>query len=118
MTAISAKTRMLLTLLMLKGIGPTALRKLTRIPFFEKEGIADLLTRQSRNAGASIDAAAISEAVAEADRQIDLAQAAGVRIISTTDSEYPSLMKKTKDDPQILFVKGKLAGEPRSRLRF
>lgn len=112
MKAISTKTHMLLTLSMLKGIGPAALRNVAQIPYFEEEGIAELLARLPRNAGANIDAAAIAAAVVEADRQVDLAQAADARIISTTDSEYPSLLKKTKDDPQILFVKGKLAEEP------
>lgn len=97
---------------MLKGVGPAALRNVAQIPFFEEEGILDLLAQLPRNVGANIDASAISAAVAEAGRQSDMAQSAGARIISTADPEYPSLLKRTKDDPQILFVKGMLAEAP------
>lgn len=97
---------------MLKGVGPAALRNITQIPFFEEEGIAELIARLPRNAGAKIDAVAISAAVAEAGRQVDLADAAGALIISTVDDDYPSLLRKTKDDPQILFIKGRLSVEP------
>lgn len=112
MTDISTKTTVLLTLSMIKGVGPAALRNVARIPFFEEEGIRELLAQLPRNAGANIDASAVSAAVAEAGRQSDMAQSAGARIISTADPEYPLLLKTTKDDPQILFVKGKLAEAP------
>lgn len=112
MTDISTKTSVLLTLSLLKGVGPAALRHVAQIPFFEDEDIAELIGGLPRNAGAKIDAAAITAAANEADRQIGLADAAGARIISTADQDYPLLLKKTKDDPQILFVKGNLASEP------
>ena len=112
MIDVSTKTTVLLTLSLLKGVGPAALRHVVQIPFFEEEGIVELIARLPRNAGANIDSAAISAAISEANRQIGLVDTAGARIISTADAEYPELLKKTKDDPQILFVKGNLAPEP------
>lgn len=112
MIDISTKTTVLLTLSLLKGVGPAALRHIAQLPFFEEEGISELIARLPRNAGANIDNTAISAAVREADRQIRLVDTAGARIISTADAEYPALLKKTKDDPRILFVKGNLGPAP------
>ncbi|MER8748078.1 DNA-protecting protein DprA [Mesorhizobium sp. M1050] len=41
-----------------------------------------------------------------------MALKAGARIISSADAEYPRLLVQTRDDPQILFVKGRLASSP------
>lgn len=112
MTEVTRKTRILLTLSLLKGIGPVGLRKVTQVPYFEEEPLAELLHHLPRNAGANIGSAAIAEAHAEAQRQIDLALAADTQIISSADPGYPALLNKTKDDPQVLFVKGKLAENP------
>lgn len=112
MSDITLKTRALLTLSFLKGVGPAGLRRVAAVPHFEEETIADLLMHLPRNAGAKIDASAVAEAGVEADKQIKLALEAGARIISSADSDYPSLLNRTKDDPQILFVKGRLAQEP------
>ena len=102
MTDISFQTRILLTLSILKGVGPAALGKIIReVPSFEKlpeEELRSLLPR-----GAATD---IGAAEREADRQIALAGTDGVRIVSAADPDYPKLLLGTRNDPQILFVKG------------
>ncbi len=46
----------------------------------------------------------------ELQKEIDLAQKQGVRIITLGDSEYPALLKQIHDPPPYLYLKGSLAG--------
>ena len=109
MIEVSDKTRALLALSMLKGVGPAALRRITAVRGFEKMPKEDLRFHLPRNVAASISSPAWLRADGEADKQIELATAAGAHIISSVDTEYPTLLAETRDDPQILFVKGRLA---------
>lgn len=112
MIEVSPQTRTLLALSMLKGVGPAALRKVVQVQHFEEISLEELLPYLPRNVGAGIGPAAILEAADKADRQVNLALNAGARIISSADDEYPRLLTQTRDDPQILFIKGRLARTP------
>ncbi|PZF75833.1 DNA-processing protein DprA [Aestuariivirga litoralis] len=112
MIEISAKTRVLLALSMLRGVGPAALRKVAAVSEFEVLSRKDLACHLPRSAAAGIGEGAWVQAEREADKQVNLAVAAGARIISSADLGYPQLLMSTRDDPQILFVKGCLANVP------
>ncbi|WP_374291758.1 DNA-processing protein DprA [Paenirhodobacter enshiensis] len=109
MTEVSHKTRTLLALSMLKGVGPAALRKIAAVRGFEKMPKDELRLHLPRNTAAATSPNAWQQADGEADRQIELATTAGAHIISSADLEYPTLLTETRDDPQILFVKGRFA---------
>lgn len=109
MGVISPATRFLLTLSMLKGVGPASLRKVTTIPNFLGEKPATL-GRQVSQIARSLEAEdAWHLACEKAERQIEAAEMARARIISAADPEYPRRLAATKDDPFILYIKGKLA---------
>lgn len=112
MTKISPQTRVLLTLSMLKGVGPATLRKVSSVPNFGQMPIEHLRVYLPKNVAANVDSMMMADALSEANKQIDLASEAGARIISSIDSEYPRLLMQTHDDPHILFVKGNLASTP------
>lgn len=112
MIEVSVQTRKLLELSMLKGVGPAALRKVVQVQRFEEMSVEELLPHLPRKTGAGISHTAIAEARSEAVRQVDLALGAGAYIISSADSYYPRLLLQTRDDPQILFVKGQLSSTP------
>lgn len=109
MSEISKKTRRLFTLSLLKGVGPAALRKISKVADFEEADSHYLLDALPRKAGANITEDDLKKAHIEADRQIDLTYSSGARIISSADADYSGLLAKTKDDPQILFAKGSLS---------
>ncbi len=109
MGVISPATKFLLTLSMLKGVGPASLRKVAAIPNFLGEKPATL-GRQVSQIARSLEAEdAWHLACEKAERQIEAAEMAQARIISAADPEYPRLLAATKDDPFILYIKGKLA---------
>jgi DNA processing protein len=112
MTEISAKTRVLLAASMLKGVGPASLRKISGVRDFEGLSRKELSLHLPRSTAASINPEAWGQADREAERQINLATSAGTRIISSVDVGYPKLLADTRDDPQILFIKGSLANSP------
>ena len=89
MIEVSPQTRTLLALSMLKGVGPAALRKVVQVPQFEEMSLEELRFHLPRNAGASIGSVASSEAMDEANKQLNLSLNAGIRIISATDPEHP-----------------------------
>ena len=108
MIEISAQTKALLVLSILKGVGPSALREIAAVPGFEKMTKDELRRWLPRRASGGD----LTDAEREAERQAELAKAAGARIISAADFDYPKLLLKTPDDPQILFVKGRLTSTP------
>jgi DNA processing protein len=111
MNTISPETLKLLSLWMLKGIGPAALRKLGTRPSFNTASVTDLAKQVPALAKAWSEEA-WSEAQEEADAQVKRAGADSARILSPLDAEYPALLKATKDDPYLLYVKGRLAPSP------
>lgn len=112
MSMISTATTKLLALSMLAGIGPATLRKIASLDAFESASVESLGNRVPALARALSDPLAWSAAVELAEKQIDAAATNQARIISALDAEYPALLKLTKDDPFILFVKGSLFSTP------
>lgn len=111
MSEVSAATGKLLGLSMLQGIGPATLRKIAALPSFETqpiESLAELLPALAK----ALDLGSWDRALEQAEDQVEDAAKASARILSPMDADYPSLLARTKDDPFLLFVKGKLAPAP------
>ncbi|WP_082553976.1 DNA-processing protein DprA [Rhizobium sp. Leaf453] len=112
MSLISPATKFLLSLSMLKGVGPAALKKASLVPnFFEME-IEDLASEVFQIAKSLSSGGDWQNAQNDAARQIDQAERHLARIISPIDDEYPRLLAATRDDPFILYVKGSLGKTP------
>ena len=113
MVVISPATRTLLALSAIRGIGPAALKKVAAIPLFWERSFEDLreAVPQVARAGDGLCAdAAWREAKDWADDQITTAERCGARIVSAVDDEYPALLAATRDDPFLLFVRGRFCG--------
>ena len=109
MSVISPKTRILLSLSSIKGVGPAALKKVAASPFFWEQSLGEwgqVAPQISRSIGDRPVQVVWDEAVGWADHQIFEAERSGVRILSPVDHDYPQLLSATKDDPFLLFVKG------------
>ncbi|CAM5395015.1 DNA-protecting protein DprA [Alcaligenes faecalis] len=109
MSVVSPATLTLLTLSMLKGVGPAALKKVAALSGFEDMPIEALATSVPAIEKALLEPDAWILAQEAAVKQVDEAQRHEARILSAVDGEYPPLLAATKDDPFILFVKGTLA---------
>lgn len=105
---VTSQTSFLLTVSMLKGVGPATLRKLASIPNFHEQDIWELAKRVPQLAR-SLNQESWNQARGGATEQIDEAFKINARILSALDPEYPKLLASTKDDPFLLFVRGKLA---------
>lgn len=104
---ISVAANRLLALSMLAGVGPATLRKIAGTPCFLDMSIESLATRFSAVAKAISTPGAWSLALEQADKQVVEAEKYDARVICALDEDYPSLLSSTKDDPFILFVRGK-----------
>lgn len=111
MNVISPSTGKLLALSMLKGVGPASLRLALNVANFANAPVEAIARRVPRMASAT-QASLWTDALDRAERQVEHAEIAGARILSVLDPEYPPLLKATKDDPVILYVKGSLADKP------
>jgi len=109
MSEISRDTRRLLELSMLKGVGPSTLRKIASKRDFSLLPVEDLAVDVPSLAKVLQDSEAWNKAVESSEKQIEEAKHFNARIISPLDAEYPQLLAATKDDPFLLFVKGTLA---------
>lgn len=112
MNPVSAVTRKLLELSQLSGVGPAALRRFAAQPGFEAMDIEDVVSGNSQFADVLDDGRQLKAARAKAVVQIDACEKAGARILSAVDPDYPKLLSSTKDDPFILYVRGKLFSVP------
>lgn len=111
---ISAATLKLLSLSMLKGVGPAALKKVSVIAGFEDMEVEELGSIVSQ-VGRALDLNAKSNwpvAQDAAYKQVAAAELHGARILSPLDPDYPCLLAQTKDDPFLLYVKGSMAKDP------
>ncbi|EPK5952172.1 DNA-processing protein DprA [Pseudomonas aeruginosa] len=108
MSPITPVTEKILALSLLKGVGPVALRKISSHPDFKYASV-DLLSRHFSVLDKALSTSSAWEIASDlAKLQVEEAINHDARIISSVDEDYPSLLKATKDDPFILFIKGKL----------
>ncbi|MGG2042585.1 DNA-processing protein DprA [Burkholderia gladioli] len=112
MNPISTPTRLLLSLSMLKGVGPAALKKASSIRGLVDKAIEELASEVPQISRAFANGGDWQSAQEAAARQIDEAEKYRARILSPLDYEYPHLLAATKDDPFILYVQGSLASNP------
>lgn len=112
MMMISPATQFLLSLSMLKGVGPVALKRASLISDFCEKDIDDLANEISQVAKALSGGGDWQKAKDDAARQIEHAERHRSRILSPIDDEYPRSLAATRDDPFILYVKGSLAKHP------
>ncbi len=96
---------------MLKGVGPASLRLALNVANFPNAPI-DAIAKQVPRMASATQASLWTGALERAERQVEHAEIAGARIMSVLDPDYPPLLKATKDDPVILYVKGALADRP------
>jgi DNA processing protein len=99
------KTRDILAISALSGVGPVAVHKMLESGAAD---LADLRTLPPRIANSLANASERNAAFEYADKQFDWAESDGVTIISRADRLYPSLLAKHPDAPAILFAKGNL----------
>jgi DNA processing protein len=104
----SEQARYWLALSLTQGLGPTRIRKLT-----EHFGSAESVFHASLTELEATGIQAVSAQSIATGKSLELAQLecakaleAGAKIISLSDSEYPSRLKEIYDPPVILFVKG------------
>jgi DNA protecting protein DprA len=109
MIATSTTTQFLLTLSMLKGIGPAALRKVAALPGFDEIPVSELAQYLAQFSRALAEPGTWEKALVAAEEQLREARKHDAHIISALDPEYPRLLAATKDDPFLLFVQGKLS---------
>lgn len=90
-----------------------ALKKVAVIPLFWEHSFEDLrkaVPQVARATDGLCADAAWREAKDWADNQIATAEGCGARIVSAVDDEYPALLAATRDDPFLLFVRGRFCG--------
>ena len=97
----------------IKGVGPVALSRLVESGYSESGNsmllppkIAEALADNSRRNGI----------YAHADRQFDLAEQAGIEILTKVDRRYPALLSGCSEAPPILYAKGNLPAIDRSTI--
>lgn len=113
MRAISPATQMILSLSMLKGVGPAALKKAVQMSRLDKCGVEEFATNIPQIERALSGEGEWVMAQEKALAQIEEAERHLARIISPADADYPTLLAATRDDPCILFVKGTLFQNPK-----
>jgi DNA processing protein len=100
-----------LALSLTQGLGPSRIKKLIEI-----YGTVDRVFQASLTELEGTGMRAVSAQSITTGKSMELAQQecakaaqAGARIISLSDSEYPSRLKEIYDPPVILFAKGSVA---------
>ena len=112
MSTISAETGKVLALSMLSGIGPATLRKIAAAPDFRRANSDEWAAQVPALERALNVKAAWAQAREKAEEQVAWAERLDARILSPLDPEYPPLLAATRDDPFLIFVRGKLAQDP------
>ena len=105
MTVISPKTRRLLALKSIKGVGPATILDISGFLELDKSEMLSIVGSKY----SMIDNLAYEEGERFADNQIATAQKLGHTIISILDKEYPKSLKATPNPPPLLYVRGNLA---------
>lgn len=112
MNRISPITAKLLTLAMLKGVGPAALKRILQEPDLQTASAEALAQRLSSSVRPAEASTVWVDAVKKAADQIEQAETLGDRILSQADGEFPILLSATLDAPFFLFVRGHLSSTP------
>jgi DNA processing protein len=105
-TSPSSETFQLLALSMLKGVGPSTLRKVVKVPGYASASISDLSSLITPIRRATESDNTWGEARRSAEEQVKRAEDNDAFIVSIADSSYPELLSKTTDDPCLLYAKG------------
>ena len=111
---ISTETLTILALSFLSGVGPATLRRVARLPATDRASPERIAEGAPSVAKALKNPTAWDHAMAAARNQVRLAEKYHARILSPVDEEYPTLLAATKDDPALLYVRGKLISDPTS----
>ena len=108
MNVMSGAARTLLTLSLLKGVGPKTLRRILATPNanITNELAWPELAPTIRSALGK--PGELERVKREAARQETLLRADGAHLYALGDSDYPARLSQTPDGPVILFVKGEL----------
>jgi DNA processing protein len=112
MNEMSSATGKVLALSMLPGIGPATLRKIASVPNFERTTPNQWASQVPAVERALNANGAWSKALEQAEEQVEWARRIDARILSPLDDAYPRLLAATKDDPFLIFVRGRLAPDP------
>lgn len=112
MNEISNVTRKLLVLSMLKGVGPSTLRKLANLQNFTQLSQEELAFHSPLLLKALKIDGAWDKALQASEKQIVEAKNFDASILSPSDDGYPSLLSATRDDPFLIFVRGKFSKNP------
>ena len=88
------------------GLHPTRRRSLVE----QYGSAAAVVSRVARGAIDVPDAARAAVTVSAADRRAELS-AAGFRLVSIDDDEYPPVLSMLPDAPEVLFVRGRLEAD-------
>ena len=107
-TSIGILTHKLLSLSLLKGVGPATLRKLAALPRFADQPAEQLAARVPILARALAAPDVWSRASEAAAHQVDAARKHGATILSLLDPGFPTLLAEASDGPAILYVVGSL----------
>lgn len=100
-------TRKLLTLSLLKGVGPATLRKLAQISAFAEADITQLAAKVPKLSRTLAEPDAFERASTAAAEQCELAARHQVRILSMFDPDFPPLLSNSDASP-ILYMAGAL----------
>lgn len=103
------ETQKLLTLSMLKGVGPATLRKLIGLPTWPDASPDELGAHNPQLKRALEKPDAWERACEAAAQQLAAAERHGAHILSPFDTAFPSILSATNDHPCILYVRGTLA---------
>lgn len=105
---MNESTHKLLTLSLLKGVGPATLRKLALLPGFAEQSVEQLAAQTPKLARALAAPDAWQHASAAAAHQSEMARAHAATIVSLFDPQFPLLLAAINDAPPILYVAGTL----------
>ncbi len=96
---------------MLPGVGPATLRAASLVFGFHTKTVAQIAAEVPRLHSALLGGV-WANALDKAGEQAELAYRDGCQIFSPLDAEYPRLLAATKDDPFLVWVRGKLSPTP------
>lgn len=115
MTVCSEICRKVMLLSQVKGVGAVKIKQICareniNVPL---ENIADILSRYVKSTPEDIYGQ-LKKAGDFADEELNTAENSGVSIICSADEGYPELLKNSKFDPVVLYVKGNLGNHTMS----